>query len=68
MSGAGAVLLIAAVIAAWWLVSVRRHPWRRCPACGGSGKNAGSTGALWGDCGRCGKSGKVRRLGARREK
>ncbi|MCL2585132.1 MAG: hypothetical protein FWE35_22040 [Streptosporangiales bacterium] len=37
------------------------HPWRKCPSCGGSKKNAFSGDSRWGDCKRCGNDGKVRR-------
>ena len=59
--------LVVAAVAGAWYVDVRLHPWRPCPRCKGTRKNAGSSGSKWGDCGRCGKTGKVRRFGAREE-
>ena len=64
MSPTLAVLLLAGAFGLWWLIDVRWHPWRKCPSCGGSRRNAGSRGSAWGDCGRCGKTGQVRRFGA----
>lgn len=68
MNPAEAALLIAAVLVTAWYVDVRWHPWRKCPACGGTRKNKGSDSRTWGDCGRCGKTGQVRRWGARGER
>jgi DnaJ-class molecular chaperone len=67
MEGAGIVLLIAAVIGTAWYVDLRRHPWRKCPSCGGRKTNAGSNRERWGTCRRCGGSGFVRRRGATKE-
>jgi hypothetical protein len=66
MSGADAVAIVAAILAAGWWVDVQRHPMRRCPSCNGSKKNTGSSSQRWGTCRRCGGKGEVRRLGARR--
>lgn len=63
VTGAGALVLIAAVILVGWWLSVLLHPIRRCPACKGSKKNAGSNALRWGLCGRCGGRGEVRRFG-----
>lgn len=65
MSDLIAILVVAGVGAAWY-IDVRWHPWKPCPWCGGSRRNAGSREAAWGDCAKCGTTGKVRRFGAPR--
>jgi DnaJ-class molecular chaperone len=56
------LIIAAAVVVGWW-ATVQRHPIRKCPACKGSKKNAGSNSERWGTCRRCGGKGEVRRLG-----
>jgi hypothetical protein len=63
VSGAGIVLIVAAVALIGWWVDVQRRPIRRCPSCKGSKRNSGSS-QRWGTCRRCGGKGEVRRLGA----
>lgn len=63
-SVAALTVLIAAGVAGRWLWKLWRRPWAPCRRCGGSGKNAGSTGKRYGRCGRCGGSGQRAVLGA----
>lgn len=57
-------LLLLAFAVAWWVVSVRWHPFRRCPRCRGTGRNRGS-GRYWsGECRRCRNRGRLPRHGA----
>ena len=62
MSAAGAVALIALVLAGACLVHVRLYPWKDCPACDGGRRI--KSGIAHRDCGRCGATGRVRRWGA----
>jgi DnaJ-class molecular chaperone len=59
------VAALALTGAAWYYVSLRRHPWRPCRWCDGSGKNAGSTRRRFGRCPKCGGTGRKDRLGVR---
>jgi DnaJ-class molecular chaperone len=61
----GTVLVIAAVVAVSYYVSLRVWPWRNCGRCHGSGRNAGSTTKRYGRCGKCGGTGRQLRPGAR---
>lgn len=58
------VVLIVAAFGGYWL-SVRLWPYKRCPRCGGGGRNAGSNSRRFGMCGRCGGSGRRERFGVR---
>ncbi|WP_019632681.1 hypothetical protein [Actinomadura atramentaria] len=68
-SGIGFWLLLALLGLIWliaWRVSLRRHPFRSCAACGGSGKHRSSWFAgAFRACDRCGGSGRQQRPGAR---
>lgn len=59
------IIVVTNVI--WWgyWLSLKLHPWRKCPACGGSNVHRGAvfTYATRG-CKRCGGSGRQLRLGA----
>jgi len=61
----GIILVIAAIGAVSYYVSLRLWPYRRCRRCDGGGRNAGSNAKRFGRCGRCGGSGRELRLGAR---
>lgn len=60
------VLIIVALAAAAYLVSLWFHPWIACRSCNGSGRTRG---LLWrrafGTCPRCGGRGRKPRLGIR---
>src|SRR5690348_17866274 len=43
----------AAAVGGTWVVRLRRHPWRPCRSCRGTGKNRGSEDRQRGDCPRC---------------
>jgi hypothetical protein len=65
---AGAWLLFTgtlAVVVAWWLVRLRRHPSGPCLWCKGRrGRNPGSDDEQWGYCEHCGRTGERLRFGA----
>ena len=59
------VLIIAAVFAAGYWVSLRIWPETYCRRCEGGGKNAGSNRVRFGRCRKCGGTGSKPRLGTR---
>jgi hypothetical protein len=59
------IAVVVIVLAAAWAVRARIWPYGKCPRCGGTGKNRGSTGQRWGKCRRCKGSGTRQRLGTR---
>jgi DnaJ-class molecular chaperone len=59
-----ALVIIAAPLAFACYLSARRHPYRPCRRCGGSGRNPGSTSRRFGNCRYCGGRGRKLRLGA----
>jgi DnaJ-class molecular chaperone len=59
------VLIVAALAAAGYYVSLRIWPWTYCRRCEGGGRNAGSNRRRFGTCPACGGSGRKLRLGAR---
>lgn len=59
------VLLLAAVVAGGWCVSLFLFPFTRCGGCGGSGLRPGSDSRRFGWCRRCGGSKRRLRAGAR---
>lgn len=59
-------LLGGGIMTVAWLWDVWRRPYAACLACKGRrGKNAGSTGKVWGRCGLCGGTGERLRVGSR---
>lgn len=64
-SGPGAVALAATGVAAWFLISRWRWPYRPCSSCKATGRNKGSNSRRHGDCKRCGGTRRVQRPGAR---
>jgi hypothetical protein len=60
----GTVLVIAAVMAVSYYISLRVWPMRNCARCQGSGRNAGSTAKRYGRCRKCGGTGRRMRPGA----
>jgi len=65
MELAVAGIALAFLILVAWLTDLRLHPYGQCWACGGKGKNRGSTAKRYGKCGRCKGSGQRVRVGAR---
>jgi hypothetical protein len=61
----GTLLVIAAVAAVSYYISLKLWPWRNCGRCRGSGRNIGSTAKRYGRCRKCGGIGRRPRLGAR---
>ena len=61
----GTVLVIVAVMAVSYYVSLRVWPMRNCGRCDGSGRNVGSTNKRYGRCRKCGGMGRKPRPGAR---
>jgi hypothetical protein len=60
------LLIVAAVVAVVYLVSLRLHPFRQCPACKGAGRHLGSTFSYaHRRCRRCGGGGRQLRHGMR---
>jgi hypothetical protein len=60
------VIIGAGAVSYWgWRLSLRRHPYAPCRACGGSARNPGSNKHRWGKCSRCGGTGRRLRWGAR---
>lgn len=51
--------------AGMYYISLRLHPYTRCKACSGGGRNAGSNRKRWGHCRWCDGSGRKERLGVR---
>ncbi len=64
MYGPGGVLLAALALLAAWIVSRLFWPYKPCPRCDGTGRNAGSNKRRHGDCKRCKHTGRIRRFGA----
>jgi DnaJ-class molecular chaperone len=60
----GLLILILVVFVVAWLISLRLHPFRRCPACNGTGRH---NGAIFGyshrRCRRCAGGGRQHRQG-----
>jgi len=56
---------VVAALAVVWVVSLAVNPWKRCPACRGSGRHGLSARRSWGDCWLCGGAGRRYRFGAR---
>lgn len=66
LAGAWALFAAAvAVVIAWWLLRLYRHPWGPCWLCRGARRNPGSDESQWGRCRACGGSGEMVRPGAR---
>jgi DnaJ-class molecular chaperone len=63
LAAVAAVLAFAVFVA--WLADLRWHPYARCWACRGKGRNRGSTPRRYGLCGRCDGTGRRVRAGAR---
>ena len=61
-----ALIIIALILGAGYLVSLRIHPLRRCPACRSTGRHFGSfyTGS-YRRCRACGGTGRKDRLGTK---
>lgn len=59
------LILVAAVLAVAYRVSLALWPYTACGRCAGSGRNAGSNRRRWGACRVCGGSGRKERLGVR---
>ena len=60
------VVTLALLAASGYLVSVLRHPYRRCRRCQGAGKHFGAVfGLAHRACRWCGGTGRKYRLGAR---
>lgn len=55
---------LAFLVLVGWLTDLRLHPFARCWACGGKGKNRGSTLKRYGTCGRCKGTGRRTRVWA----
>jgi hypothetical protein len=47
------LILLGLAGVAVWLVSLRVHPYRKCPACGTSGRHQNRRGTVYGNCRRC---------------
>ena len=60
-----ATLLIIAILAAAWAVSLYAYPFTTCLRCAGTGLKKGSTGKRFGLCKRCGGSKRRQRFGSR---
>jgi DnaJ-class molecular chaperone len=60
-----AVLIIALILGAGYLVSLRIWPNTYCRRCNGGGRNPGSTRRRFGTCRACGSSGRKPRGGTR---
>ena len=61
-----ATLLMFAITGfAGWVVSLYLWPYRPCPKCEGTGRNAGSNGKRHGQCRRCEGTGRKVRIGAK---
>lgn len=62
--GLGGLLLAALALFIAWAVSRLLWPYKPCPRCDGTGRNAGSNEKRHGDCKRCKGTSRVRRFGA----
>ncbi|HET9969818.1 MAG TPA: hypothetical protein VFQ68_16405 [Streptosporangiaceae bacterium] len=60
-----AVLVVALVLGAAYVVSLKIWPETYCRRCEGGGRNAGSNRKRFGRCRACGGSGRKPRLGTR---
>jgi hypothetical protein len=62
----GWLVIIASLFGAAYLASLRLHPFRRCPACKGTGRhNGGFYSYSHRRCNRCGGGSRQLRLGVR---
>ncbi len=62
----GWLVVIAGLLGVGYVVSLRLHPLRRCPACKGTGRHKGGFYAYaYRNCNRCGGGSRQLRLGAR---
>lgn len=59
------LLIIAAIAAGCYLVSLKPWPWTYCRRCQGGGRNPGSSRKRFGLCRACDGTGRKKRLGAR---
>jgi DnaJ-class molecular chaperone len=60
----GWVIVLIVLFAVLYLISLRVHPFRGCPACGGTGRHRGSLfNSSYRQCRRCGGSGRQNRQG-----
>jgi DnaJ-class molecular chaperone len=60
----GWVIVVIVLFVAFYLISLRVHPFRGCPACRGTGRNQGSFfTSSHRRCRRCGGSGRQNRQG-----
>jgi uncharacterized membrane-anchored protein len=65
LNGGLFLVLVAAVLLAWWLLSLAWHPYAACRKCRDRrGRNVGSKASRWGTCGACRGSGRRNRFGA----
>ena len=60
-----ALLVVALVLGAGYLASLKIWPLTYCRKCSGGGRNTGSTKKRFGTCRRCGGSGRKPRLGTK---
>ena len=63
--GLAAMALAVLILAAVFLLSRWRWPYKPCRKCEGTGRNTGSNGRRHGDCKRCKGARRVQRSGAR---
>lgn len=61
----GRLVLVGLAVVTGYAIWAYNHPWRDCPRCKGSGRNALSTRRRRGRCWRCHGAREVRTLGAR---
>ena len=60
----GWVIVLLVLFAVSYLISLRVHPFRKCPACGGTGRDVGSLFTYsHRRCRRCGGTGRQNRQG-----
>ncbi len=62
----GWVIVLIVLVGAGYLISLRLHPFRRCPACNGTGRRRGAMFTYsHRRCRRCGGGSRQERLGVR---
>jgi DnaJ-class molecular chaperone len=59
------ILVVAAIAFGRWRMSIRRYPYEKCRACGGTSRTPGSNPERFGRCRKCGGTGRQLRRGAR---
>jgi hypothetical protein len=64
VNGYGALAVLAALGAGWWVWGLWRRPYKRCRTCKGTGRVAGSRSRRWGYCPACNEKPPIPRLGA----